>query len=127
MGGGGRGGGGGGLNVFCDCVELGYWASEKLSGRVQLEGHSPKWRALQNFSFQPCSHPPLFTTSFFSLDLLGNLSSTEPVGLECDGSSRLGAWRGGSWGCGFGQASRVIWHLGGVIVIAAPKAGPLGT
>ena len=28
----------------------------------------------------------------------------------------------GSWlGCGFGQASRVFWHLGGVIVIAAPE------
>ena len=35
-------------------MELGDWASEKLSGRVQLEGHSPKWQALQNFSFQPC-------------------------------------------------------------------------
>ena len=44
----------GGLNVFCVCVELGDWASEKLSGRVQLEGHSPKWRVLRNFSFQPC-------------------------------------------------------------------------
>ena len=44
----------GGLNVICVCVELGDWVSEKLSGRVQLEGHSPKWRALQNFSFQPC-------------------------------------------------------------------------
>ena len=51
---GGRGGGGGGVNVFCVCVELGDWASEKLSGRVKLEGHSPKWGALQNFSFQPC-------------------------------------------------------------------------
>ena len=30
----------------------------------------------------------------------------------------LGA--GGSWlGCGFGQASRVLWRLGGVIAIAA--------
>ena len=47
------GGGGRGLNVFCVCDELGHWASEILSGRVQLEGHSPKWRALQNFSFQP--------------------------------------------------------------------------
>ena len=28
------GGGGGGLNAFCVCVELGDWASEKLSGRV---------------------------------------------------------------------------------------------
>ena len=46
--------GGGGFNVFCVCVELGDWASEKLSWRVQLEGHSPKWQALQNFSFQPC-------------------------------------------------------------------------
>ena len=26
--------GGGGVNVFCVCVELGDWASEKLSGRV---------------------------------------------------------------------------------------------
>ena len=49
----GVGGGGWGLNVFCVCVELGDWASEKLSGRVQLEGHSPKWRVLRNFSFQP--------------------------------------------------------------------------
>ena len=43
----------GDVNVFRVCVELGDWASEKLYGRVQLEGHSPKWRALQNFSFQP--------------------------------------------------------------------------
>ena len=49
-----RKGTGGGVNVFCVCVELGDWASENLSGRVQLEGHSPKWRALRNFSFQPC-------------------------------------------------------------------------
>ena len=50
-----RGGGGGGgvVNAFCLCVELEDWASEKLSGRVQLEDHSPKWRALRNFSFQP--------------------------------------------------------------------------
>ena len=50
------GGGGSGLNVFCVCDELGLlgdWATEILSGRVQLEGDSPKWRALQNFSFQP--------------------------------------------------------------------------
>ena len=40
---GGGGGGGGDVNVFCVCVELGDWASEKLSGRVQLKGHSPKW------------------------------------------------------------------------------------
>ena len=40
--------------VFFVCVELGDWASEKLSGRVQVEGHSPKWRALRNFSSQPC-------------------------------------------------------------------------
>ena len=33
---------GGGGNAFCVCVELGGWASEKLSGRVQLEDHSPK-------------------------------------------------------------------------------------
>ena len=32
----------------------GDWAGEKLSGRVQLEGHSPRWRVLLNFSFQPC-------------------------------------------------------------------------
>ena len=50
----GGGGGGGGVNAFCFCVELIEWASEKLSGRVQLEDHSPKWRALRNFSFQPC-------------------------------------------------------------------------
>ena len=43
----------GGGNVFCICVELGDWASKKLSGRVQLEDHSPKWRALRNLSFQP--------------------------------------------------------------------------
>ena len=47
-------GGGGVDNVFCACVELGDWASKKLSGRVQLKGQSPKWRALRNFSFQPC-------------------------------------------------------------------------
>ena len=47
-------GGGGGLNVFCVCVELEYWMSEKLSGRMLLEGHSPKWQALRNFCFQPC-------------------------------------------------------------------------
>ena len=47
----GGGGGGGGGNVLCLC---GDWASDKLSGRVQLEGHSPKWRELRNFSFQPC-------------------------------------------------------------------------
>ena len=51
---GGGGGGGGAVNAFCVCVELLEWASEKLSGRVQLEDHSPKWRALQTFSFQPC-------------------------------------------------------------------------
>ena len=50
----GGGGGGGGVNAFCVCMELGDWASEKLSGRVQLEGHSPKWRVVRNFSFQPC-------------------------------------------------------------------------
>ena len=48
-----RGRGGGGVNAFCVCVELEDWASEKLPGRVQLEDHSPKWRALRNFSFQP--------------------------------------------------------------------------
>ena len=37
------------------CVELGDWESEKLSGRVKLEDHSPKWRALRNVSFQPCT------------------------------------------------------------------------
>ena len=47
-GGGGGGGGGGSVDVFCVCVELGE------TGRVQLEDHSPKWRALRNFSFQPC-------------------------------------------------------------------------
>ena len=32
---------------------------------------------------------------------------------------------GGSWlGCGFGQASRVLWRPGGMIAIAA--VGPLG-
>ena len=35
-------------------MELEDCASEKLSGRVQLEDHLPKWRALRNFSFQPC-------------------------------------------------------------------------
>ena len=29
--------------MFSVCVELEDWASEKLSGRVQLEGHLPKW------------------------------------------------------------------------------------
>ena len=51
----GGGGGRGGVNAFCVCVELIEWASEKLPGRVQLEDHSAKWRALRNFSFQPCS------------------------------------------------------------------------
>ena len=32
----------------------GEWASEKLSGRVHLEGHSPKWQGLLKFSFEPC-------------------------------------------------------------------------
>ena len=50
----GGGGGGGGVHVSCVCVELEDWASENLSGRVQLDGYSPKWRALRNFSFQPC-------------------------------------------------------------------------
>ena len=50
-----------GLNVFYVCVELGDWASEKLSGRVQLEGHSPKWRVLRNFSFQPCDDQAIKT------------------------------------------------------------------
>ena len=38
----GGGGGGGGLAVypFCLCVELGEMASEKLSGRVQLEEYT---------------------------------------------------------------------------------------
>ena len=35
------------------CVSGGDWTSEKLSGRVQLEGHSLIWRVLKNFSFQP--------------------------------------------------------------------------
>ena len=48
------------LSVF---VCGGDWASENLSGRVQLEGHlprwpvlqnPPRWQVLQNFSFQPC-------------------------------------------------------------------------
>ena len=30
----GGGGGGVGVDAFCVCVELGDWASEKLSGRV---------------------------------------------------------------------------------------------
>ena len=47
--------GDGEVSVFCVCVELGDWASEKLSGRVQLEGHSPKWQALRDFNFQPCT------------------------------------------------------------------------
>ena len=54
VGGGGGGGGRGTVNAFCVCVELEDCASEKLSGRVQLEDHSPKWRALRNCSFQPC-------------------------------------------------------------------------
>ena len=38
---------------FCVCEHGGDRASEKLSGRVQLEGHLPRWQVLQNFSFQP--------------------------------------------------------------------------
>ena len=34
--------------------EFSVFVCDKLSGRVQLEGHSPKWRELRNFSFQPC-------------------------------------------------------------------------
>ena len=45
---------GGGSKCFSLCVGGGDWASEKLSGRVQLEVHLPRWRVLQNFSFQPC-------------------------------------------------------------------------
>ena len=37
----------GGL-MFCVCN-----VCEKLSGRVQLEGHLPRWGACWNFSFQP--------------------------------------------------------------------------
>ena len=44
----------GAVNAFCVCVEPGDWASEKLSGRVKLEDHSPKWQAFRNVSFQPC-------------------------------------------------------------------------
>ena len=37
------------------------------------------------------------------------------------GARGRGLGAGGSWlGCGFGQASRVFWRLGGVIAIAAP-------
>ena len=32
---------------------------KKLSGRVQREGHSPKWRVLRNFSFQPWFKPEI--------------------------------------------------------------------
>ena len=35
-------GGGGAVNAFFVCVELEDCASEKLSGRVQLEDHLPK-------------------------------------------------------------------------------------
>ena len=44
--------------------------------------------------FQRSLFPPS-VTGLFSLGLLGNFSSTEPEGLECDGCSGLGAWRGG--------------------------------
>ena len=37
------GGGGGGGGRGCLMISVFDWASEKLSGRVQLEGHSPKW------------------------------------------------------------------------------------
>ena len=47
------------------------------------------------------------------------------LGLSVTGARVRGPDTGGSWlGCGFGQASRVFWRLGGVIAIAAP--GPLG-
>ena len=65
------GGEGGWIDAFCVRVELGDWASEKLSGRVQLEGHSPKWRALRNFSFQPCMRVFFFSAySDFSLFIM---------------------------------------------------------
>ena len=35
------------------CVCGGDWAREKLTGRVQPEGHSPRRRVLHNFSIQP--------------------------------------------------------------------------
>ena len=40
------------FSVFVWSYETGR--VKKLSGRVQHEGHSSKWRALRNFSFQPC-------------------------------------------------------------------------
>ena len=54
--------------------------------------------------------------SFLPLNLLGS---------SVTGARVRGPDTGGSWlGCGFGQASRVFWRLGGVIAIADP--GPLG-
>ena len=83
--GGGGGGGGGGwragaVDAFCVCVELlGDWASEKLPRRVQLKDHSPKWRALRNFSFQPCVKPFLHNTRYITF-MLFCFIDTETVG-----------------------------------------------
>ena len=45
--------GGGGAKCFCLYLCAEETRREKLSGQVQLEGHSPRWPVLQNFSFQP--------------------------------------------------------------------------
>ena len=58
-------------------------------------------------------------------DLVFSLLPLSHLGLSVTGARVRGPDTGGSWlGCGFGQASRVFWRLGGVIAIAAP--GPLG-
>ena len=51
------------------------------------------WRGVQfRVAFFSIPFPPSPITGSFSQGLLGNFSSTEPGGLECDGCSGSGAW-----------------------------------